>query len=291
MTSRPTAIIALLAVMVVWGSTFVVTKGAIAEWPPLTMAFIRVSIGTLVLAPIAIPRLSAARASLPWGRIWAMAAVGVALYYVVFNSSLQYTSASQGALVQSSIPAVTALIAVLWLREPASRTRVFGIALSIIGVVIVFAGGNTETSSAAPSPVLGNLLMFASVICWGFYTSLAKRVAEFDAIVVTTLVTALGALMLLPLSLIEVWGHALPHPGLNAWLGVAYLGVFASGAGYLLYNFALKQMAASQVGVFTNLIPIVGVLTGVIALGEPLAWQAIVGGVIVMVGVWITSRR
>jgi drug/metabolite transporter (DMT)-like permease len=291
MGARTLAIIALLAVMVVWGSTFVVTKAAIAELPPLTMAFVRVSIGALVLAPFAIPRMRASHAQLPWRWIWVMGLVGVAVYYVVFNSSLSYTSASQGALVQSSIPAVTALIAVLWLREAASRLRVFGIVLSIVGVLIVFAGGTTQTSDAAPSPVLGNLLMFASVVCWGWYTSLAKRVADCDAIVVTTWVTAIGAAMLLPLSIIELWGRPLPQPSAGAWLGVAYLGVFASGAGYLLYNFALKGMAASQVGVFTNLIPIVGVLTGVIALGEPLAWQALVGGVIVMLGVWMTSRN
>jgi drug/metabolite transporter (DMT)-like permease len=290
MTSRPLAVIALLAVMVVWGSTFVVTKAAMAELPPLTMAFVRVSIGTLVLVPFAIPRMRASHSQLPWRWIWLMGVVGVALYYVVFNSSLQYTSASQGALVQSSIPAVTAMIAVLWLREAATRMRVVGIVLSIIGVLIVFAGGNTQVSDAAPAPVLGNLLMFASVVCWGWYTSLAKRVADNDAIVITTWVTAIGAALLLPLSIAELWGRDLPNPSMGAWLGVAYLGVFASGAGYVLYNYALKGMAASQVGVFTNLIPIVGVLTGIIALGEPLAWQAIVGGIIVMLGVWMTSR-
>lgn len=290
MTSRPLAIVALLAVMVVWGSTFVVTKAGMAELPPLTMAFIRVTIGTLVLLPIAIPRMRASHSTLPWKWIWLMGLVGVTVYYVVFNSSLAYTSASQGALVQSSIPAVTALIAVLWLREAASAMRVFGIVLSIVGVLIVFAGGSTQASGAAPQPVLGNLLMFASVVCWGWYTAMAKRVAESDAIVVTTWVTGIGAAMLLPLAVYELWGQPLPRPSAGALLGVAYLGVFASGAGYVLYNFALKGMAASQVGVFTNLIPIVGVLTGVIALGEPLAWQAIVGGIVVMLGVWLTSR-
>jgi drug/metabolite transporter (DMT)-like permease len=134
------------------------------------------------------------------------------------------------------------------------------------------------------------VLMFGSVVCWGLYTALAKRVAQYDAIVVTTCVTAIGALLLLPLAAIELWRGGLPQPGLNAWFGAAYLGVFASGAGYLLYNYSLKHMAASQVGVFTNLIPVVGVLTGVIALGEPLSWQAIIGGLIVMMGVALTTR-
>jgi drug/metabolite transporter (DMT)-like permease len=289
MASRPIAIAALLAVMMVWGSTFVVTKAAILELPPLTLAFVRVFIGTLVLLPFAAPRMKASLAVLPWRWLWTMGFVGVALYYVLFNWSLALTSASQGALVQSSIPAVTACIAILWLREAASRARIFGIALSVVGVLIVFTG-STQTNAAAPSPGLGNLLMFASVVCWGLYTSLAKRVAQFDSIVITTLVTGIGALLLLPLAIVELWSRKLPNLSVSAWFGVAYLGVFASGAGYLLYNYALKHMAASQVGVFTNIIPVVGVLTGVIALGEPLSWQAIFGGVIVMVGVGMTTK-
>jgi drug/metabolite transporter (DMT)-like permease len=291
MGSRPIAIAALLAVMIVWGSTFVVTKAAITELPPLTMGLIRVVIGTLVLLPFALTRLRGRTAELPWRWIVANAVCGVTLYYIVFNSSLAYTTASQGALVQSSIPAVTALIAILWLREPATRPRVFGIGLSIVGVLVVFAGSGTQSLDAAPAPVLGNMLMFASVVCWGLYTAIAKRVAQFDPLLVTTSVTGIGALLLVPFVMIELWGRPLPQPSAGALLGVAYLGVFASSAGYFLYNFALKQMAASQVGVFTNLIPIVGVLTGVVVLGEPLSWQALVGGAIVMLGVWLTVTK
>jgi drug/metabolite transporter (DMT)-like permease len=288
MESRHVAIVTLIAVMIVWGSTFVVTKAAIVDLPPLTLAFVRVAIGALVLLPFAWTRVRSGE-PLPWAWLWAMAFIGVSMYYVVFNWSLSLTSAAQGALVQSSIPAVTACIAMLWLREAATRARIFGIALSIIGVLVVFAEG-AQSSAAAPQPAFGNLLMFASVVCWGVYTSIAKRVAQYDSIVITSIVTAIGALLLLPLAVIELWSRGLPNPGVNAWLGAVYLGVFASGAGYLLYNFSLKQMAASQVGVFTNLIPIVGVLTGVIALGEPLSWQAILGGVIVMIGVGITTK-
>lgn len=289
MASRSVAIVTLIAVMIVWGSTFVVTKAAIVDLPPLTLAFIRVAIGTLLLVPFAWRRFDAQQ-QLPWKWLWAMGSIGVALYYVVFNWSLALTSAAQGALVQSSIPAVTACIAMLWLRERANRMRILGIALSVVGVIVVFAEGR-ESSASAPSPVLGNLLMFASVVCWGLYTSLAKRVANYDSLVITTFVTGIGALLLLPLAAIELLYQGLPNPAFNAWLGAAYLGVFASGLGYLLYNYSLKHMAASQVGVFTNLIPIVGVLTGVIALGEPLSWQAIVGGVIVMIGVALTTGK
>jgi drug/metabolite transporter (DMT)-like permease len=286
MQPRHLAIFALVGVMIIWGSTFVVTKASIEALPPMTLAFVRVLIGTCVLLPFAAPRMRRGE-PLPWRRLFALGVVGVAVYYVAFNGSLALTTAAQGALVQSSIPAVTACMAMIFLRERAGRGRLFGIALSVAGVLVVFADDSRSDSGSAT--LLGQLLMFGSVVCWGLYTAMAKRVAHCDAIVVTTCITGIGTLLLLPIAVVELVSQPLPNPDFDAWLGAAYLGVFASGLGYLLYNFALQHLAASTVGVYTNLIPIVGVLTGVVALHEPLSWQAIVGGTIVMIGVAITT--
>lgn len=281
----------LLLTMTVWGSTFMVTKELIALWPPFTLAFVRVSLGTLVLLPLAMSRRRPGD-RLPWPTLWLMGVLGVALYYVAFNLAMVYISASQGALVQASIPAMTALVAVLWLRERASALRWFGIALSVAGVLIVFSGG---ASNGGGSSLLGNFLMFAAVVCWGLYTALAKRVAGFDPLVITVAVTGAGSVLLLPMAGYEVLvaravGEGLLAMPLRGWLGIFYLGAAASGLAYALYNASLRHLDASAVGVYTNLIPIVGVLTGVVVLGEPLSVRAIVGGVVVMLGVWITSR-
>ncbi len=272
--------------MTIWGSTFVVTKEIITELPPFTLAFARVAIGALVLAPFAWMRYRRGT-KLPWGPLAALGLIGVAFYYLAFNVALTYTSAVQGALVQSSIPAVTALIAVLWLRERATLIRWLGIALSIGGVLIVFSGSAANGTNAT---LLGNLLMFATVVAWGVYTSLAKRVAAFDAVVVTACITAIGAVMLAPIAAYELAGHGWPTLSGTGWAGLIYLGTMASGAAYMLYNDALKHMDASHVGAYTNLIPIVGVITGVVVLGETLTVKAIIGGVVVMIGVWIAGR-
>jgi drug/metabolite transporter (DMT)-like permease len=291
MSSHQRSIIMLVITMVIWGSTFVVTKGIIELLPPFALGFARVAIGTLVLLPFAFMRHREGRRKgpLPWGSICAMGFIGVALYYGLFNFSLRYTSASQGALVQSCIPAMTALVAVLWLRERASPVRWFGIGLSVAGVLLVFS--DVEEGSAR-SALLGNLLMFATVVCWGVYTSIAKRVAEGpDPVIVTTGVMAVGALLLLPMAVAEMAAEGFPRVSATAWLGVAYLGAFASGVAYLLYNAALQHMDASEVGVYTNLIPIVGVLLGILVLHEPLSARAIVGGCIVLAGVWLTGLQ
>jgi drug/metabolite transporter (DMT)-like permease len=286
MSALHRSILVLLFAMTIWGSTFVVTKDLIGHVAPLTLAFLRVAVGALVLTPLAIAR-HVRSAKLPWRWLTLMAFVGVAFYYAAFNVSLLYTSAVQGALVQSCIPVVVAIVAMIWLREHASFSRCIGIGLSTLGILIVFSGG---TSAAAPQALLGNFLMFATVVSWGIYTSLAKKVAHLDAVVVTAIIAALGALMLLPVAIAETAIEGLPTLSGLDWLAILYLGAIASGAAYMLYNYALRHMDASQAGVYTNLIPIVGVITGVIVLGEELTARAFIGGAIVMLGVWITSR-
>jgi drug/metabolite transporter (DMT)-like permease len=292
MQSHFASIVMLLVTMLIWGSTFVVTKGINDQVQPFTLAFVRVAIGALVLLGCAFVRQArggthARWSSLPWGTMITMGLIGVVLYYAVFNYSLVYTSASQGALVQSCIPAMTALVAVVWLREQASALRWTGIALSMAGILIVFSGANALSGSGS---LLGNVLMFVSAVLWGVYTSMAKRVATYDAIQVTAGILAAGAVMLLPLAGFEVAAEGMPTLDLRGWLGMAYLGAGASGLAYMMYSAALKHMDASEAGVYTNLIPIVGVIMGVM-LGEPLSARAIIGGVVVLAGVWLTSRQ
>ncbi len=292
MQSHLASIVMLLVTMVIWGSTFVVTKGVNEQVQPFTLALVRVAIGAVVLLACALIRQARGGnhspwSALPWRTIIGMALIGVVLYYAVFNYSLMYTSASQGALVQSCIPAMTALVAVVWLREHASAMRWTGIALSMIGVLIVFSGADAESGSAS---LLGNVLMFVSAVLWGIYTSMAKRVATYDPLQVTAGIVGVGAVMLVPLAAFEVGAAGMPSVDLQGWLGMAYLGAGASGVAYLMYSAALKHVDASEAGVYTNLIPIVGVITGIM-LGEPLSARAIIGGVVVLIGVWLTSRQ
>jgi drug/metabolite transporter (DMT)-like permease len=293
MQSHLASIVMLLVTMVIWGSTFVVTKGVNEQVQPFTLALVRVAIGAVVLLGCALIRQARGGnhspwPALPWGTMIAMALIGVVLYYAVFNYALVYTSASQGALVQSCIPAMTALVAVVWLREHASAMRWAGIGLSMIGVLIVFSGGADAESGSAS--LLGNVLMFISAVLWGIYTSMAKRVAKYDPLQVTAGIVAAGAVMLVPLAAFEVGAGGMPGVDLQAWLGMAYLGAGASGVAYLMYSAALKHVDASEAGVYTNLIPIVGVITGMM-LGDPLSARAIIGGLVVLVGVWLTSRQ
>ena len=288
-SARLLPLAAVIVTMIIWGSTFIVTKAAAAEIPVLTLALLRFFMAALVLVPLALLRggLKQLPQPLPLTVLTLMAITGMVLFTIAFNYALVLASATQCALIFAAMPAAIALAAVLFLRERPTRQRVTGMVLSVVGVAFVISTG--EHASGSPEPLLGALWMLGAVLSWTIYTVIAKRVEQLDQVVVITCVTLLAVAMLLPLALIESAQRPWAWPSLQAWLGVAYLGVAASALTYVAYGYALRHLEASVVGVFSNLDPIVGVLSAVLLLQEPLHWGHAVGGVVALTGMWLAS--
>ena len=291
MNNRVSAVVLLVVAMVIWGSAFAVTKASLAEVPPILFAFLRFVVASALLVFLAVRRGGLAKLPrpAPVGTIALMGATGVFLYYIVYNFSLVYTSAAQGALVQSFIPIVTALLAFFFLKEPLTAIRLLGIAVSIGGIFLILAV--SETGLDVPNPFAGNLLMLASVVLWSAYTIFAKRAAHLDSLVVTAGATVVGTVLLAPAALWEIAALGLPRISAWGWASVVYLGAFSSAAAMLLYNRSLQYLSASQTANFLNLMPVVAVLTAVVFLEETVTVGQIAGGALVLFGVWISLQK
>jgi drug/metabolite transporter (DMT)-like permease len=283
--------IALFAAIFIWGFAYVVTKSGLSAVPPMLLALLRYTVASALLVPLALARggLSRLPHPVPWKTLLLMSLAGVTVYYILFNLALAYTTASQTALIQSAFPAIVAIMAFAWLHEHVSRRRVIGIVLAVVGVVLIVA--NTEADAGARNPLLGNALAFASVLVWGVYTILAKRMAKADPIALTATISLIGTVLLVPAVVIEGTSVSLSSIPSSGWVAVVYLGALASATSYLLYSRALRDIDASLVGTFVNLAPVIGVVAGVVVLDESVTLPAIVGGVLVLAGVWISSRR
>jgi drug/metabolite transporter (DMT)-like permease len=286
---RTYALVSLILIMIVWGSTYVVTKAAVREIPPLTLAVLRYLIATAVLVPIAMARGGLMRLPrpLPVAPLVWMGLTGIAILTVGFNYGLVYGSASQGALVYALGPAAVAVAAVAGLGEALSTRRIAGILLSVAGAALVVASG--EVDSAAPRPLLGAFCMLAGVVAWAYYTVIAKRLADADQVVVIAWVSIIGTAMLLPLAAGELLQSPTPRPTLGGWLGTLFLGAVGSAVAYVVYSRVLRELDASLVGTYFTLDPIVGVATAVVFLGEVLRGWQVVGGLIAILGMWLAA--
>lgn len=136
--------------------------------------------------------------------------------------------------------------------------------------------------------MLGDLLVLAATLCWAAYTLIGRTLNRVPKLTLVAHQAMYGMLMLFPFALFEMgqW----QKPSLIPCLSILYLGLMCSAVTYLLYNYALKALAASQVSTFLNLVPVIGVLAAVLLLGEQVQLIQIIGGAVILVGVAVSTR-
>ena len=135
-------------------------------------------------------------------------------------------------------------------------------------------------------------VLLAAVSTWVWYTFLADRlVKRYPNLLLSFRIMSIGALTLLPGALLELVIHPLPRPSLAAWGGVLFLGIVCSALAYHLWNQAIPALGVALTNNLLYGIPLVGVLTGVLFLGEPLSWDILFGAVLIIGGILLAGRE
>ncbi len=282
MTSQ-TALFGAFCVLM-WASSFTLSKLALATLDPWNLAFWRWLWATVFFAlylPLSGQWSETVQAwrRTGWRLAW-LGLIGVSLLYALQNVGLTRTTAINSSLIMNSIGLFTAILGVVWLGERPGRRIVGGLALAFSGVVIVVGQG--ALFSVGASTFSGDLLTLAAALCAALYSILGKPiVAHTPPAVVAGLAAGFGALFLLPWALWQ--GLTLPH-GIREWALLLILGVGSGALANLAWWQVLRSTDASRAGLMLFLIPVFGSLVAVAALGETLTWQTIAGAVCVLGG-------
>ncbi len=290
MSHRFTGALAALSAVSIWGLTFVPSKVAMAEMGPLTLAVLRFGIALAVVAAIAHRKgiLFTSPKAVSWGTLALLGFTSVTLYYGFQNLGLARTSASEAGLLSGSVPALTALLSALVLKERVSVLRALGIGASIVGVAAVILAGS---GSVGGGSVEGDLLVMVGMVAWVFYTLINKGVGgRMPETLFLTYTMGLGTLFLLPATGVEVVLVGFGPVSTAGWLSVLFLGVLGSGASFFCWNAALRYLDASEAATYINLVPVITVLSATLMLGEPLIPVQLLGGALVILGVYLASR-
>jgi drug/metabolite transporter (DMT)-like permease len=286
--SRRAAYAQLVLVTALFGGTWPAGKVAVDHLPPLTVATARFVISSVLL--VALVRLRTHRLPLPARRdlplVLALGLTGIAGYQAFFLLGLARTPASDGAiLVPGLIPVFTMLLA--WRLHGLRPTRraAIGFAVALVGLVIVV----DPTGRIGGGRLTGDLILIGAAVCWAVYTILGPSALErFDPLVATTYASVVGTLALIVVS-IPGWG-SLAHAGASAWLAILYLAPLGTVLAFVLYYEGVRKLGASRTAAFTLLVPVFGVASSIVVLGEPLRAGLAVGGGMVLVGLWLVQR-
>jgi drug/metabolite transporter (DMT)-like permease len=271
-----------------WAGNYVFGKYVVAEMTPLWITFSRWLLAGFLLFPLAYymekPVWSAIKKD--WFLLICMGLLGIVGFNIVLYSALEYTTATNAALVSALNPGVIVVSSVILYRERISLMQICGFCAALVGVVIVLTNGDMERLLQVEFN-LGDLLMLAAVVIWTLYSQVAKRIS-IPPITATAISTGSAVLMLAPFALAQ--GIEITRLGPLAITGILYMAVFSSACSFVFWNMSVQEVGASKAGVFLNLIP---VFTAIISslLGERITGAQGLGGLLVLFGIYLTSGR
>jgi drug/metabolite transporter (DMT)-like permease len=215
-----------------------------------------------------------------------LAWAGFALPQILGALGLERSSATHGALLSPLEPIGILIGAALVLRERLDATHWIAAALGVVGTIaIVLSGGGDDHSG----DFVGDVVMAVGHLCWAIYTLAAKPLVErHDPLRVSIWAAGISWLPLIPFALREPFDPARVVPAFG-W--VFLLAFLASGVGMLAWNRALRDVSAATMALFVFVQPLVGVVVGLLGLGERVGPPAIVGAAAIVLGVAIATLR
>ncbi len=274
---RPREILLALFVVVAWGVNFVVIEVGLGTMPPLLLAALRFAVA-------ALPAIFIPRPAVPWPRF---IFIGLVLFTgqfgLLFMSMKVGMPAGLASVVIQSQAFLTGPIAALVLGERISPRQMGGTAIAFLGLAAIAttAGGGGVT-------LVGLLLSLGAALCWAVGNVALRGAGKVDMFAMVTWLSIVPPLPLLALSYLFEGPQAIEAAVLHmGWVGVgavAYIAIVSTNIGYGIWAYLLKLYPAAQVAPFSLLVPIVGIISAALLLGEQFGPVRLAGMVLVFAG-------
>ncbi len=276
----------MLGLVIIWGVNFAIVKAALDVMSPLVFNSLRMGTAAVILlivlragGPLRILRRE-------WLPLLALGTLGHTLYQVLFISGIARTTAGNSALILAMVPLFVAILGALLNLDTLTSRTWSGIVLAFGGLFVLIGGGGTLRIDA--QTIAGDLLMLACTICWAAYTVFSRPLlAWMSPLRLTALTMLLGVPILVLVSLPELLAQPWDRITGPAWAAVAYSAVFAIAIGYVIWYRSVQRVGGARTAVYSNLIPIVALITAWLLLGERLTLLQAAGAAVVLVGVWM----
>lgn len=292
MNPEPTIYLLLSAMILLWSGNYIVAKIVLRTVPAILVIALRAVIAGVLIFPIYWRRL---RQSGQWPRgrdlqqLFVLGFCGIAMNQFCFVQGIGRTSVTHSAIIMSTSPVWVLLLATLLGMERATIAKVSGMAMAICGVLILQSFRAQDTGSSTPS-LAGDLLVLSCAVLLSGMTVFTKRwkPGESLAVVATGYITS--AIVFAPV----IWWESRSFPLRSItpamWGCILYMSAICSVICYLIYNYALRYIAASRVAATQYMQPFLATMLAVFVLGERLTAPILAAGGIIIAGVFVTER-
>ncbi|HZZ95363.1 MAG TPA: DMT family transporter [Usitatibacter sp.] len=289
--ASPYLLLALTAFF--WSLNWVTGRAIAGHVSPLVLAFLRWVVALGVMIPFAWPEIRANRAvirehwrSIAWLGFW-----GMGLQNAFSYVGLQYTTATNGVILNSSVPVMIVVLAWLVYRETITRLQALGVAISLGGIVAILTRGDLS-ALAQLSLNKGDFIVLTGMAFWAAYTVfLRAKPPGLPPLALLTTCGIVGFMLLTPLAAGEVLffgGHV--ELRWSSLAAILYVGTFPSFVAYIFWNRGVAEVGPQVAGIFMHLMPAFGVVLAWLFLGERLYLFHWVGIALILAGIALTTR-
>ena len=281
-------ILLALVVPITWGLGFTLAKIGLEQFPALLIMTIRFGIAGLILVWFTKP---------PWGymrEIFVVALIGSTIQYGLTYNGLKGIDASTAAILVQLEGPILALMGAFLLKEKLGLTRVLGMGLAFIGVLIIV--GEPRLDGHLDSV----LLLVAGSAVWAVAQIMISRLKDLSGITILAWVAIMATPQMFLASLIIEEGQwaAVTTASLLDWSIILYLALIMTVIGYSIWYHLLSSVDVSKVSPFLMLLPITSIIAGIVLLDEKITTAMLTGGLMIMFGVastlinwrWPTKR-
>jgi drug/metabolite transporter (DMT)-like permease len=284
----------LLTMVAIWGTNFSLVKVAMRDFPELAFNAFRLLIASSIFLcalwwrrPQASGEPSAALNRSDWLRLAFLGLVGHLLYQLLFLGGVKRTSVGNGSLIMGTTPVVVALLTAWTGHERVPPLRWLGAAISFAGLYIV-VGQNVEWSADGH---LGDLMVFASVVCWATYSvTSVPLLRRHSPLLVTGYSLSIGALLYVLMAAPTLVRVEWASISALSWLLMVASAVFALALAYLIWYTSVQRAGSTRTAAWSNVTPVIATGIAAVWLGEPVSLNQVVGSIAIFTGLFITRR-
>ena len=283
---------AALATMI-WSGNFLIARGLNDKIPPVSLAFWRWAVATAVLLPFVIQAMYAQRNLLfkHIGYLVVTSLLGVSVFNTLIYLAGQTTSALNLSLISITFPVFTILLSRIFLKEPITRSRIWGVVIIIVGVILLISKGNLN-SFLNMSFAIGDLWMLLASLIFAVYSLLVKaRPIEIKPKSFLGSTFLLGLTFLMPVYLISISNsEAIVYDSVSVY-SILYIGIFASIVAYFLWNRSVDLLGPSKASMIYYSIPLFSGLLAYLFLNEQVSMVHLFSGILIVSGILIANRK
>ncbi len=290
--SRKLYIILALTILI-WGNSFVVVKVAIDDGAsPTIIAMARFLVASAIFGGYLIWKRPRGIDRPDMKKFLALAFIGIGVYYIFQYYGVKFAGPSISAILVTLLcPIMIFLMSRSRLGERMNAGQKVGLLVSAAGSGLVIADGNLSFTSDWMA-IVGGMFGIVCAMFWAIYTVEGKKlVKKYDPLVSTAYLAILGTLMLVPFAAADAYLYQPVVFPPSFFIAAIYLGILCTVIGYVFWFRALTGLTASSTGATLYFEPVVTIVFSWIILGQGIGWLAGFGGVLVMMGVLLVSRR